>query len=524
MVTRMSAKAFRKDERGVVLILVALLLLPLLTLMAIAIDLSQFLVMKQQLAAAADAAALDVAQSPTLSDADASTEAQAFIAANYPALSAIGTLQSVTVTRAMNTVTVTAAASMTTSFLQIAGYPTLGVTVSSQASMQQNSLEVVLVLDNTGSMSSMYGGMPGIDGLKTAAATLVDTLFANDPTLQYVKVGVVPFTAAVNVGTQYATAGWIDTGGIGAMTRENLAVPNGQGLIAFAKNLRNASWGGCVRQRTEPYDLQDLAPSASVPDTLFTPYFAPSEPGQLYNHYLQDGTFPGGTTSAQIQYSVTKYYNASVQYLPDYGPNFVCTVQPIIRLTNNQTAILNEINAMYAYGATVVPAGLMWGWHLLSPNGPFADGAPYSDTGTVKAIILVTDGQNDVQLGGSTIPTNGFDKSVYNAYGYGSGPHLNISSLPASLIGAQDPSNYNIDQKEIQLCNNIKAVTDANGNPGRIKIYAIGFGNAINSSALSLLQQCASSSANYFYNPTSEALIATFQKIAVGLNQLRISK
>jgi hypothetical protein len=151
--------------------------------------------------------------------------------------------------------------------------------------------------------------------------------------------------------------------------------------------------------------------------------------------------------------------NGYVSNLPDFGPNFLCTVQPIIRLTNNQTAILNEINAMAAYGATVVPTGLTWGWHLLSPNGPFGDGVAYTDTQTVKAIILVTDGQNDVQLSyngvTSTGPTNGFNKSVYNAYGYESGPHLNIQSLPASLVGVQDLAAYNLDQKEIQLCNNI---------------------------------------------------------------------
>jgi hypothetical protein len=179
---------------------------------------------------------------------------------------------------------------------------------------------------------------------------------------------------------------------------------------------------------------------------------------------------------------------------------------------------------MDAGGATVVAAGLMWGWHLLSPNGPFGDGVAYTNIQTIKAIILVTDGQNDVQLNGSTTPTNGFDKSVYNAYGYGSGPHLNILALPASKVGVEDQSNYNIDQKEIQLCNNIKAVADTYGNPGRIKIYAIGFGSSINSNALALLSQCASSSSNYFYNPTSNALIATFPKIATGLNQLRISQ
>jgi hypothetical protein len=273
-----------------------------------------------------------------------------------------------------------------------------------------------------------------------------------------------------------------------------------------------------------------VAPNASFPNTLYTPYFAPSEPSGLYNHYLPDGNFSNGTSDAQKQYSVTKYTNGSAQNLPDFGPNFDCTVQPIIRLTNNQAAILNEINAMDAYGATVVPAGLMWGWHLLSPNGPFGDGVAYSNSDTIKAIILVTDGQNDVQLssGGATptAPTNGFDKSVYNAYGYESQSqsHLNILSLPGSLVGVQEQANYNLDQKEAQLCNNIKAVTDASGTAGRIQIYAIGFGSSINSRALTLLSQCASSASQYFYNPTSQSLIATFNTIAIGLNQLRISR
>jgi Flp pilus assembly protein TadG len=517
-----------EDERGIIAVLFAILILPLMTVMAIAVDLSQFLVMKQQLRAAVDAAALDIGQQPTLSDAAATSEVQAFITANYPALSVIGRLQSVTVTRSTTSVAITATASMNTNFLQIIGYSTLGVTVSSQSSAKLSKLEVVLVLDNTGSMSAMYGSMTGIQGLRAAATTLINTLFANDPTLQYVKIGVVPFTASVNVGTQYSNASWLDTNGSGSLTRENLNVANAQGLIQLANKLQNARWGGCVRQRSEPYDVQDVAPTASFPETLYTPYFAPSEPNGLYNHYLPDGNFSWGTTQAQIQYSVTKYNNGNVSNLPDFGPNFLCTVQPIIRITNNQTAILNEINAMSAYGATVVPAGLMWGWHLLSPNGPFGDGVAYTDTQTIKAIILVTDGQNDVQLSyngvTSTSPTNGFNKSVYNAYGYGSGPHLNILSLPASLVGVEDQSNYNLDQKEIQLCNNIKAVTDAYGSSGRIKIYAIGFGNVLDSNSLTLLSQCASSPSNYFYNPTSEELIATFQKIAIGLNHLRISQ
>jgi Flp pilus assembly protein TadG len=527
------ALSLGSEDKGIIAVLFAILILPLLTVMAIAVDLSQFLVMKQQLRSAVDAAALDIGQQPTLSNAAATSEVQAFITANYPALSVIGTLTSVTVSRTATSTVITANASMNTNFLRIIGYSTLGVTVSSQSSVNQSKLEVVLVLDNTGSMAQMYGGMTGIAGLQAAATTLVNALFASDPTGQYVKVAVVPFTAAVNVGTQYASASWMDTTGAGSLTRENLNIPAGQGLISFATKLQNARWGGCVRQRKEPYDLEDVAPSSSFPETLFTPYFAPSEPSGLYNHYLSDGSFPNGTTQAQIQYSITKYTNGSVQNLPNYGPNFTCPLQQIIPLTNDQTAILNEINSMQAYGATVIPAGLTWGWHIISPTVssvlfPSNPASSYSDTSTSKVIILLTDGENDVQLTSNYAPptttTNGFDKSIFNAYGYGTGPHLTLLPLPASLNGVQDQPDYNLDQKEIQLCNNIKAVTDAYGNTGRIKIYAIGFGSVIASSSLTLLSQCATGSSTYFYNPTSEQLITTFQQIAIGLNKLRISQ
>ena len=147
------ALSFRKDDRGVIAMLFAILILPLLTVVAVGVDLSEFLVMKQELQAAVDAAALNVGQSPTLSNSATATQAQAFISANYPNLSAIATLKSLTVTQSTSAVIVTANASMNTNFLQIIGYRTLGVTVSSQVSFAQNKMEVVLVLDNTGSMS-----------------------------------------------------------------------------------------------------------------------------------------------------------------------------------------------------------------------------------------------------------------------------------------------------------------------------------------------------------------------------------
>ncbi len=556
--------AFKADAKGIVLYLVAMLLVPFVILIGVAVDVGQLLVIKDQLASAIDAATLDIGANPSWTQAQAQTQAQAFVNANFSTQNASVTLSNLTVTQNNSatppTVTVTATATMNTAFLQIAGYSTLSTTASSTVTIAQNYLEVVLVLDNTGSMSTVYGTETGIQGLIAASTALVNTLYASDPTNKYVKIAVVPFTDNVNVGTQYSTASWIDNGNaVGSLSQENISVPTGTGLIKFASNLSSKvgnsswAWGGCVRQRTEPYDVEDVAPTTANSATLYTPFFAPDEPdaatqskgkysdncsGQssFYNSYLCDSTCMTTAGPNQADQScVTKYTTSPKVQSSGYGPNALCTVQKIIPLTDgaSQTAIISEINAMTAYGATVIPAGLEWGWHVISPTVssvvfPGNVAAPYSNTTTLKVIILLTDGYNDVQLGQlgvtPTQTTNGFNDSIYNAYGYGSGPHLNLISLPQSQNGVIDQPDYNLDQKEIALCNNIKAVTDAGGNPGRIQIYAIGFGTVINNSSLQLLQQCATDAAHYFYNPTSAELITTFQQIAIGLSKLRISQ
>jgi hypothetical protein len=232
-----------------------------------------------------------------------------------------------------------------------------------------------------------------------------------------------------------------------------------------------------------------------------------------------------GTSQAEEQTDqlcIAKYTTNPVAEGSGAGPNAMCTIQPIMPLSNDQAGIIAEINLMQAYGNTVIPAGLEWGWHLISPTVspalfPNSRAVSYSDTKTIKAIILVTDGRNDVSGG-----NNFFNQSVYNAYGYGNRPHLNLLSVPSGVN--QPQPEYNLDQKLINLCNNIKAVTDANGNTNRILLYMIGFGSTIDDHGLQLLQQCATNSSTYFYNPTSDELVTTFQSIAVGLSQLRISK
>ena len=91
----------------------------------------------------------------------------------------------------------------------------------------KNTLEVALVLDNSGSMNytGSGSGEKRIDLLKTAAKQLVDTL-ANQAALikqveKPVQFGLVPFAASVNVGSANSGAAWMDSWGVSPVHHEN---------------------------------------------------------------------------------------------------------------------------------------------------------------------------------------------------------------------------------------------------------------------------------------------------------------
>ncbi len=91
----------------------------------------------------------------------------------------------------------------------------------------KNTLEVALVLDNSGSMSNVGSGssLKRIDLLKTAAKQLVDTLSQQAALIKQidkpVQFSLVPFAASVNVGPQNAGASWMDADGLSPVHQEN---------------------------------------------------------------------------------------------------------------------------------------------------------------------------------------------------------------------------------------------------------------------------------------------------------------
>jgi Flp pilus assembly protein TadG len=502
---------FRADERGIVLMLVVLLLVPLMLVMAGVIDYSRTFLVKRHLTNAVDSAALALGVLPGLSDEEAKQKAEAFINTHYP-VDEIGELTVVQVTRDGEQIDVTATARVDMTFLRLADIDTIDVTVDARAIRKENKLDVALVLDNTGSMSHSNK----IQDLRAAARSFVDILFAEDDADKFVKVGLVPFTAAVRLDNPPST--WLDELGQSSIHAENLDL-GGDTLFDLYANI-GETWNGCLRARPEPYDTTDEPPSTGNPDTLWVPFFAPDEPdsGGYSNNYLVDDPrdeLPDDMSAQAIQRDITKYTSPSWQFKPR-GPDDLCPARPILGLTNDPNILREQIDLLNAAGNTVIPAGLAWGWRLISPREPFTQGAPYSDQKTIKAVILLTDGENVVSQGG-----NGHNESRFSAYGYAGQPVA--PSTTEGHLGPIDGSQAHatLDAKTAQLCENIKADKDDDPTDQDILVFTITF-KVPSQNIKTLMRDCATDVNKHF--DSDDDLTKVFEQIAIGLNQLRLAE
>ncbi|WP_269931768.1 pilus assembly protein TadG-related protein [Aminobacter sp. HY435] len=91
----------------------------------------------------------------------------------------------------------------------------------------KNTLEVALVLDNSGSMAYLGSGtgQKRIDLLKAASKQLVDKMADQAAAMKQinepVRFGLVPFAAAVNVAPDTDDQSWLDTEGLSPIHHEN---------------------------------------------------------------------------------------------------------------------------------------------------------------------------------------------------------------------------------------------------------------------------------------------------------------
>ncbi len=501
--TTFRLRDFACDRRGNVAILFGFALLPLMLAIGIAVDYGRALTVRERMSNAADASALAIGAWPGLTQAEAKTKAQQFFDANYPP-SELGTVGKLDVAFNNEDITVTVKGSVDTTFLNVANVDHIDVGAIAKITKKERNIELALVLDTTGSMGS--GGK--LAALKTAAKKMVSDLFDGKTTSDTLMVSVVPFAAAVNVGSDKKNSGWIDTGTYpdnSAVAKEDVDFTNGTNAFSLYDQLTNRDWAGCVRERDGgAYELTD-APGGSSADSKWAPYFAPDEAdseSNTTNNYMQDKNC-SGTSSEYVkkQRCLVKYNNASASSSA-VGPDYNCPPRPILALSDSKATVDGAIDALVAKGYTVIPAGLLWGWRVLSPTAPFTEGKSYTDEKWIKAIVLLTDGDNDVNAG-----VNNHNKSAYNAFGYAASGHLGATN--------GSTADTTLNTKTATVCDSVKAAG--------ILVYTIGF-QVSNSTIVNLLKNCATRPDMYYNSPSNDQLASIFQDIAQGLGELRIAQ
>jgi Flp pilus assembly protein TadG len=518
-------KSFGGNEDGVVAVIFALVFSAVFLMAAIAIDYGRTEAELVRVQNAVDSAALAASHRLGMPDQDVSghEKASAFFKANISKHPNIGTLTSTVLDADNGEVYAKAKGNMLTSLLRAVGIHNIDFKVNSNVRRGKGTVEVALVLDNSGSMAGTY-----IADLRTAAENLVNVVYTGFEGTDKVKIGVVPFAASVNVGSAHADATWMDTKGLSPIHHENFAEPRTR--FQLFKDI-GVAWRGCVEVRPAPHNVKDSAPSEDTPSSLFVPMFNPDEPdsandgGDSYgNSYIPDygGTCPappptclkynskGNCSSwstppvlkpADAQSRVCKYPGASVDTSAG-GPNYLCDSRPIQPLTKVKDDVITLIKSMEAKGGTNIMEGIMWGWRVLSPEPPFTEGRPYEDDDNDKFLIVMTDGENWHQA------RSNHNKSSYHAFGYAAKGRLGSTYTTSALVTEMSTRTQT-------ACTNAKAKG--------IKIFTIAFRLESNPTTTSLLANCATGAAQAYVASDGTALIRAFESIGREIARVRVA-
>lgn len=478
--------------------------------------------------------------------------ANKFIAANYKSSDPTPPTISTNVTITGQAVTLEASIQFPMTIMQMVGVGDVTLSADSTVKKAMRPIELVMVMDTTGSMASSGK----ITGAKDAAHKLLSTLYSGtvtaSPRSEFIRTALVPFAAGVRLDTAASDfkLNWIDTTGQNPLSKINfdlaLAPSTWNNYTAWGKlkssATANQTWNGCVEARMRgtaalgtDYNINDAEPNQSIGPTLFPAYFAFDAPGTTstsdtvtsYGYSYLGGTSLtavgsecNGLTSTQCSSTSTANYqlkqenyrkydaaNIGVESTTNYGPWSGCAVSKVVPMTYDRASVESGIDAMQAAGPTLIAEGLSWGWRAISPGEPLTkvqgSGAiagsnisNYGDPRWQKIMVLMTDGDNDLSAG-----SYGYNSTIYSAYGVGGEALIN------NRIGTQTSSNIMtaLDTEMQNACNKIKGQN--------IELYVAAFGTGISTNTKTRLKACATDLAHYAEASTSADLVSFFDHI-----------
>lgn len=186
-----------RDQRGAFAMQFALLIIPLVLCVGLAIDGGRVFLARFNLMSALDAAALAMG-STTDNSVDLNAMADAYVAQNFRMADTgevLLTSTPETITPSTEDITLRGTVAVNTYFMPLAGIPTVNVSAESVVKRGGADVEVALVLDTTGSMAGTR-----MTNLKSAANSLVSIVVSPVQTPWYSKVAIVPYANSVYLG------------------------------------------------------------------------------------------------------------------------------------------------------------------------------------------------------------------------------------------------------------------------------------------------------------------------------------
>lgn len=409
------------------------------------------------------------------------------------------------------------------------------IEANSEVLRNSNNVEVALVLDTTGSMSS------SMSDLRTAAKDLVDLVVKDEQKPYYTKVALVPYAAGVNLG-DYAEAA---RGPVRTSTSIS-AVQNDNKKVVITSTAHGLATGERVVFSNFGSNPQLNGKSLN---REFTVTWISADKFSLDNANGDNLTGSYGGSGAKVQClsegcAVQRFTNASgdtryfgvskcaservsSEIYTDAGPSAAfagrlydqavklgsidtsasgnkCASAEIVPLSTDRTMLKGKIDALKDGGSTAGQIGVGWGWYMVSPNWGhlWPEGsapADYSTRQLLKVVVLMTDGAFNSPYCKGVIAKDAGSGSGSD------GDHINCNA-----------TNGNPFTQAESMCRAMKAKG--------ITVYTVGFKIGSDTSVQNLMRNCATSPDYVYFPDGGGALKIAFRAIAQDINSLRISK
>ncbi len=478
-----SLSQFFKRNDGAIAIMFAFFLLPFILVMSIGIEVGRLIYVETRMAYAIDAAVVSVARYD-LNDAQANMENMFYVnlERDFMGMDLVPTFE---ITENNTKITISVEGDMPTILGKFVGINSLHANASATSLRTLVGVEIAMILDTTGSMLSNNK----IGGLKVAAKNFIDVIFQDEETRPNTLIGIIPYAMTVNVGSD--KTGWLTDP---ATAANPVFFPAG------------APWKGCVKNRDITLGSLSDTPPTQITDKFET-YYAESS-------YTFHAWWQAWDNDYTIRSDGTIRVRNSFSYA-NIGPNLNC-VDPLQIPINNKTSLKSKIDSLDVYMGGTDGSRIVWGWRMLSPKWNGLWGAQpmkeYGASNNIKAIIMMTDGENSV-------PSRNYTGVAVTAYEPRSNPAIigNNRLSTGRMYGASTRSQANtqINAAMAEACTKIK---DAG-----IEIYTVVL-QVNDETTQNLYRNCATSQNHYYAPGNTSELYEDFEKIAKSLNRIRIIK